>query len=69
MLCLFSEISFFPLEILVGGCGAFGGILQGNYALIESFRLLYPGERKIFQKISITSDITHWLIIKFITNR
>ena len=39
MLCLFSEISVFPLEILVGGCGSVGG----NYTLIESFRLLHPG--------------------------
>ena len=28
---LVSEIFFFPLEILVGGCGSVGGILRGNY--------------------------------------
>ena len=28
MLCLFSEISFFPLEILVGGCGSVGGFYR-----------------------------------------
>ena len=28
MLCLFSEISFFSQEILVGGCGSVGGFYR-----------------------------------------
>ena len=35
MLCLFSEIYFLPLEILVGGCRSWR-ILQRNYRPIES---------------------------------